>query len=77
MKEWNNPQLLSLGIENTFESEEKCFGVHYCHRQGIFEDINHDTIVPGNDYLKHKWTGSECKEHNNCCCYTTQVQSES
>lgn len=77
MKEWNNPQLLSLGIENTFESEEKCFGDHYCHRQGIVEDITHDTIGAGNDYLKHKWTGSECKEHHNCCCYTTQVQSES
>lgn len=77
MKEWNNPQLLSLGIENTFESEEKGLVVHYCHRQGIFEDKKHDTIGAGNDYLKHKWTGSECKEHHNCCCYTTQVQSES
>lgn len=75
MKEWNKPQLLSLGVESTFESEEKCFGSHYCHRQGIVEDKDHNTPEPGNDYMQHKWTGAECEKHSNCCCYTVQSAS--
>lgn len=34
MKKWNNPQLFSLGVENTFEQDKNH---HPCHKHGASE----------------------------------------
>ena len=65
MKEWNNPQLFSLGIENTFEDN-----IHYCHSEGKYHlngcghsrNNQHQT----SDHPAHNWDGNP--HVSKCCC---------
>ena len=78
MREWKKPQLLSLGIENTFG--------HYCHKNG---DGSHHWYEGSHGWLigEHKWSGIACKEHwteghnpieesMSCCCSPYGTDSE-
>ena len=76
MKEWNNPQLFSLGVENTFTKDlEK--NTHYCHRtkewhanncaSGVLQDgIDHAQNDPCPTEGTHEWQGQSHK--SKCCC---------
>ena len=86
MKKWNNPELLSLGVENTFEDGIETiasWGTHTCHGPAGEHSGNcsngkgHTAIITG-----------QCKDHLNdikhtenginysCCCSTNLVGTE-
>ena len=74
MKEWNKPELLSLGIENTFTDEETISnggngGQHYCHASGtpVLHGNGCGHSHAGNcDLEEHeKWNTAH---HASCCC---------
>ena len=78
MKEWNNPQLLSLGVENTFTEDEASpvdseSSWHYCHRLGYGvknSQVTGSEHNPANGcHLKdaegHEWNGMKLSK---CCC---------
>ena len=79
MKEWNNPQLFSLGVENTFGKDDNA-NSHYCHKDAtvtpcVGEQSNHNA----NGKKPHKFTGNACLDHGNgnsaCCCYVATSNS--
>ena len=76
MKEWNNPELLSLGVENTFEEEldpqAKPENTHWCHAANNGAGGWHET-----DKCTHNHGGGACKDpshqwseahKSSCCC---------
>lgn len=76
MKEWNNPELLSLGVESTFEGTEPIASdsnMHYCHALGKAHSTSeckgseHD--FSNGCHLKdaegHYWNGQWLSK---CCC---------
>lgn len=85
MKEWNKPELLSLGVENTFEAEEikndHNATNHYCHKGGVITSCQKDQSNHSNGGNKlHTWSGNDCDIHtvggnSACCCYTGPGQS--
>lgn len=86
MKKWNNPELLSLGVDMTME-EEKAPKVHdgYCHKiGGACTGTVNDHSADG--HKGHTWSGNPCPDHQMqddgngngqpaCCCYTGPGQS--
>ena len=84
MKKWNNPELLSLGVENTFEeldtqAANKPINVHYCHNKNADgSDIgwhpndtcnnSKDNGCKGTDLCN--WKG---EPHKSKCCGTIGV----
>ena len=63
MKKWNKPELLSLGVENTFEGVCDCGATtyktakneHYCHRDNLWHRNNCTSLQQG-----HFQSGSNC-----------------
>lgn len=69
MKEWNNPQLFSLGVENTFGDK------HYCHHNPSGTHSGNHTNDPNPKPNDH-FMSSGCPKHgNDCCCYTAPSKS--
>ena len=84
MKKWNNPELLSLGVESTFTEWEaepvKKPGedhtdatYHYCHKLNVnlptCQDDQSNHSASGNK--EHTFTGVACGQHgngNSACC---------
>ena len=82
MKEWNKPQLLSLGVENTFEvcdcgaslykkDDDEPKNKNYCHRDGIWHknncaSIGHDQNNGCNGTEICDWSNDPHK--SKCCC---------
>ena len=83
MKKWNKPELLTLGVENTFEENCDCSvvgstdGVNPAHIPGIGHHCHANGILGGTHIGSDKWnpnhtdTSNVCdsKWHNKCCCY--------
>ena len=71
MKKWNNPELMVLGVENTFTDGDFDFfaswGGHTCHRESKFHNGNCST---GDGHTPIK-TG-DCEEHINTIVYTDE-----
>lgn len=85
MKKWNNPELLSLGVENTFE-DMSTFGsdkTHYCHKGdgGKCEIEGTHGMVIGHTTPQRNWKSVHKGEVNphpgyeHCCCYEVQSAS--
>ena len=86
MKKWNNPELLSLGVENTFDD---CFGAtvfapgqnngtHYCHKTK--GDHNPpDNGKPDGQGISHTRSGyckthwDKTSEYSKCCCAPASI----
>ena len=92
MKKWINPELLSLGVENTFEDcgcDATTFKTgedntsHYCHDDGKYH---------GNGCKKPHYMNNGCKgiidqcawygpdgdvSKSKCCCLTRSSQGQS
>lgn len=79
MKEWNNPQLFSLGVENTFDIELTGNGngngngntsavYHYCHKGGSSSictgSTNDHANINSSANKGHKFTGQVCTDPN-------------
>ena len=81
MKKWNNPELLSLGVESTFDGDCTCGVVgsiveastfkakkNPCHKTGNGEHGGKDNVdVPG---VGNGHIATSCDDHDYCCCYT-------
>lgn len=89
MKEWNNPELFSLGIDMTMEDRDPKVHAGYCHAIGgacTGKENEHSAMGSSAD-KDHYWTGNACKEHyvltgnpsNNgnyaCCCSTNLIEA--
>lgn len=84
MKKWNKPELLSLGVENTFTGEHEvdplhAFGKHYCHEKSEWHNGNCETgsghtAINLGACVDHK-TGTPNHPEYSCCCYTVSQQS--
>lgn len=92
MKKWNKPELLTLGVENTFEDVQTMAKpnkpghtdatYHYCHNLDVnlptCQDEQKNHSASGNK--EHTFTGVECGQHGNgnsaCCCYTAPNSPE-
>ena len=59
MKKWNNPELLSLGVENTFEGDCTCSVVGTIDGSTTFKAEKHPCHKTGNGW--HNGSGN----HNN------------
>lgn len=82
MKKWNKPELLSLGVENTFDVDCTC-GVtsstndwdtfdskkHPCHKTGNGLHNNNGNHGAGVSQNGHVDTSEACLAHDYCCCY--------
>lgn len=89
MKKWNNPELLSLGVENTFTqctcdattiAKDPDKNVHYCHYDGKTHQNNCPSLKEG-----HKQS-DKCPDGGNhwsyphvsaCCCGQRSVAGPS
>ena len=87
MKKWNKPELLSLGVENTFEGVFDCGATtyktakneHYCHRDNLWHRNNCTSLQQGHFQSgsncptggNHEWAGQAHK--SNCCCGTKDI----
>lgn len=84
MKKWNNPELLSLGVDMTMEDNFTTYAppTHgttnnaYCHaghndENGLCNGTVNDHSASGNK--NHLYTGIDCPDHGPgneaCCCY--------
>ena len=80
MKEWNKPQLLSLGLENTFTDIETIGNgngngngndsnnMHFCHGINNWHSTEDCTHNHGGGSCKdpsHKWSEAH---KSSCCC---------
>lgn len=79
MKEWNNPELLSLGIENTSEDSDLYANSHYCHALNNGKGGMHLTkdCKPGQtgdvknnncNNPKDSTCGWTVAQNSKCCC---------
>lgn len=74
MKEWSKPELLSLGVKNTFENEGEVSAgdnIHYCHEAGTYHlttECNHprNNHHQTSDHPEHNWDG--LAHVSKCCC---------
>ena len=81
MKEWNNPELLSLGVENTFDCFDTSLfkpgennGTHYCHQTGKDHNPPDNGKPEGDPPISHT-RSTKCEVHwdhqaqySKCCC---------
>ncbi|MEG2018406.1 MAG: hypothetical protein RR128_08115 [Clostridium sp.] len=85
MKKWNEPKVVMLGIEETYDT------THYCHKSGSeycgenkddVDNNNTSNHAKKNDKKDHYWTGLMCPTHEQgendkgkgesaCCCFTS------
>ena len=82
MKEWNNPELLSLGVESTFntdngnhEDDNSQNEGHWCHRLGTVCNTNHNgntgdhsSVNASHHHTGEDWGSSNVVNYNKCCC---------
>lgn len=77
MKKWNNPELLSLGVENTFEGDCDCTvgGVTFAGNANSSGNNNHPCHKNQTHNGQHNGKGHTvsigCPDqtHDFCCCY--------
>lgn len=89
MKEWNNPQLFSLGVENTFDAcdcEATTYKTvnneHYCHFESKWHQNNCASLKDGHDQSAKCPTGGShydpwnVAHKSKCCCGTRSTSPE-
>ena len=81
MKEWNKPQLASLGVENTFDVDCTCDATtfakdpdkntHYCHVKGEAHANNCPSWKDEVHYINDPCPGTQhwgASHDSKCCC---------
>ena len=82
MKEWNKPQLLSLGLESTFEDGVEDISdnnTHYCHAEGIWHSTSDCKPGISDHYKNNDCKGSDVcgwdqKGNSKCCCNPRSIE---
>ena len=83
MKKWNNPELLSLGVENTFEQDvfAQDKNHHPCHKNGASEQhsghhngkgFKANVTCPTNEHTD-LYYDDKLRMHYTCCSHTGEV----